>query len=182
MEVVHARCAGLDVHKKSVYACVICRGTDGKKRQEIRSFGTMTADLLKRIGFNLDYQSLDWGTVVQRRASKEPIDKGGWNIFATGWVGADLLDPAGNPALRTNGEKAHFGWPSDDKIEALRVEWMKAASPDDRKKLAEAIQTRAFEIVPYIPTGQWTPKTAFRNNIKGIITAPAFLMWNVEKT
>ena len=48
MEVVHARCAGLDVHKKSVYACVICRGTDGKKRQEIRSFGTMTADLLKR--------------------------------------------------------------------------------------------------------------------------------------
>src|ERR1700723_1116932 len=47
MEVVHARCAGLDVHKKSVYACVICRGTDGKKRQEIRSFGTMTADLLK---------------------------------------------------------------------------------------------------------------------------------------
>lgn len=47
MEVVHARCAGLDVHKKSVYACVLCRGTDGKRRQEIRSFGTMTADLLK---------------------------------------------------------------------------------------------------------------------------------------
>src|SRR5258708_1570184 len=47
MEVVHARCAGLDVHKKSVYACVICRGTDGKNGQEIRSFGPMTADLLK---------------------------------------------------------------------------------------------------------------------------------------
>jgi len=47
MQVVHARCAGLDVHKKSVYACVICCEADGKKRQEVRSFGTMTADLLK---------------------------------------------------------------------------------------------------------------------------------------
>ena len=47
MQVVHARCAGLDVHKKSVYACVICCEADGKKRQEVRSFGAMTADLLK---------------------------------------------------------------------------------------------------------------------------------------
>jgi len=30
-------------------------------------------------------------------------------------------------------------------------------------------------------TGQWTPKTAYRKSIKGVIQAPAFLMWNVEK-
>jgi transposase len=46
MEVVHARCAGLDVHKKSVYGCVICCEANGEKRQEKRSFGTMTKDLL----------------------------------------------------------------------------------------------------------------------------------------
>ena len=44
-----------------------------------------------------------------------------------------------------------------------------------------AIQERAFEVVPYLPTGQWKPKTAYRKNLKGIIQAPAFLMWNVEK-
>jgi peptide/nickel transport system substrate-binding protein len=141
----------------------------------------VVADELKKLGLNTEVQSMDWGTLVTRRAIKEPLDKGGWNIFATGWVGADLLDPAGNPTLRTNGDKGHFGWPSDDKIEALRVEWMKAKGADERKKLAEAIQARAFEIVPYIPTGQWFPKTAFRKNVKGVITAPAFLMWNVEK-
>src|SRR5438477_9533778 len=43
---VHARCAGLDVHKKRVYGCVICCEANGDKRQEKRSFGTMTADLL----------------------------------------------------------------------------------------------------------------------------------------
>jgi transposase len=47
MEVVHARCAGLDVHKKSVYGCVICCEADGEKRQQKQSFGTMTADLLR---------------------------------------------------------------------------------------------------------------------------------------
>jgi peptide/nickel transport system substrate-binding protein len=112
----------------------------------------------------------------------EPIDKGGWNIFCTGWVGADLLDPAVNPTLRTNGKKGHFGWPSDDKIESLRTEWLKATTLDDRKRLAAAIQARAFEIVPYLPTGQWKPVTAYRKNAKGVINAPAFLMWNVEKT
>ena len=53
---------------------------------------------------------------------------------------------------------------------------------DERKKLAEAIQQRAFEVVPYLPTGQWTAMTAYHKNVKGIINAPAFLMWNVEKT
>jgi transposase len=46
MQEVHERCAGLDVHKKSVYACVIWSEAQGKKRQEVRSFGTMTTDLL----------------------------------------------------------------------------------------------------------------------------------------
>jgi len=46
MEVVHARCAGLDVHKKSVYGCVICCEANGEKQQEKRNFGTVTAELL----------------------------------------------------------------------------------------------------------------------------------------
>ena len=47
MEVVHARCAGLDVHKKSVYGCVIGCETNGQKRQEKRKFGSVTAELLR---------------------------------------------------------------------------------------------------------------------------------------
>ena len=33
----------------------------------------------------------------------------------------------------------------------------------------------------YLPTGQWKPVTAYRKNVKGVLEAPAFLMWNVEK-
>jgi hypothetical protein len=46
MEVLHARCAGLDVHKRSVVACVLLTQPDGSVRREVRTFGTMTADLL----------------------------------------------------------------------------------------------------------------------------------------
>lgn len=45
MDIVHLSCAGLDVHKKSVVACVL-RVVDGELLQETRSFGTMTSELL----------------------------------------------------------------------------------------------------------------------------------------
>lgn len=45
MEVVYNRCSGLDVHKETVVACVMVR-EGGKLQKEIRSFRTMTSDLL----------------------------------------------------------------------------------------------------------------------------------------
>jgi transposase len=47
MDVIYSRCSGLDVHKKSVTACRIVPGPDGKPHKEIQTFGTMTADLLR---------------------------------------------------------------------------------------------------------------------------------------
>jgi transposase len=47
MQVVHERCAGLDVHKKSIFGCVLWFDEKGDKQQEIRSFGAMTAELLQ---------------------------------------------------------------------------------------------------------------------------------------
>ena len=47
MEVVHERCCGLDVHKQTVVACVIVPGKGSQPQKEIRTFGTMTADLLE---------------------------------------------------------------------------------------------------------------------------------------
>lgn len=46
MEVLYARCAGLDVHKKTVVACLLTPGTRGRATKTVRTFGTMTADLL----------------------------------------------------------------------------------------------------------------------------------------
>ena len=69
---------------------------------------------------NIDFQSLEWGTVVARRASQEPIDKGGWNIFYTYLGGFGNISPAPNIAFKSSGTKSNwFGWPTDAKMEAI---------------------------------------------------------------
>jgi transposase len=40
------RCAGLDVHKKTVAACVRTPGQDGQRQQQTRTFTTTTKGLL----------------------------------------------------------------------------------------------------------------------------------------
>ena len=120
-------------------------------------------------------------TLVTRRASKEPIEKGGWSVFGTGWVGADLLDPAGNPALRTNGEKAWFGWPVSEEIEAMRKAWIDASDQAAEKRIADAMQRQWFIEVPMIQTGQWMQPTAHRADITDLL--PGFaLFWNVRRS
>ena len=47
MEVVYARCCGLDIHKRSVVACVIVPDAAGKPKRTIRRYSTMTDDLLR---------------------------------------------------------------------------------------------------------------------------------------
>ena len=46
MDMMHSRCAGLDVHKKTVQACIRCVGERGHVSKEFREFGTMTGELL----------------------------------------------------------------------------------------------------------------------------------------
>jgi transposase len=47
MDILHDRCAGLDLHKKTVVACVRAVDPDGHVRTRTRTFATMTADLLE---------------------------------------------------------------------------------------------------------------------------------------
>ena len=46
MEVLYRCCAGLDVHKRTVVSCLLRTAEDGRRSKELRTFGTMTADLL----------------------------------------------------------------------------------------------------------------------------------------
>ena len=139
-------------------------------------------EVLKKLGINAELSAMDWGTLITRRASHEPIDKGGWNIFFTWTAAPDLLNPAVHSQLRGNGAKAWFGWPTDAKIEALRDQWFAAPDLEAQKKIAAQIQEDAFETVPHIQSGMFVIPTAFRKNLKGVIVAPVLFLWNVEKS
>ena len=47
MEVLYRVCCGLDVHKKTVAACLRVPGPNGTRAEEIRTFGTTTRELLQ---------------------------------------------------------------------------------------------------------------------------------------
>ena len=65
--------------------------------------------------------------------------------------------------------------------EALRAAWFAATDDARRRNLADEIQQRAFQFVPYIPTGQLIGRRAFRKNLAGVIDAPLPFLWNIKK-
>jgi peptide/nickel transport system substrate-binding protein len=138
-------------------------------------------DLMQKVGMKVDLEVMDWGTLVQRRASKEPPEKGGWNMFITGWNGLDTTTPITHQTLRANGAKAWFGWPDLPPLQALIDAWLEAGDLPSQQKLAAEIQAKALELVPYLPTGQAFYRTACRKDITGIIPGQ-FVFWNVRRT
>jgi peptide/nickel transport system substrate-binding protein len=145
------------------------------------AFITVAADAFRKIGLNIDEQMVDWGTVVQRRTSKETTDKGGWSIFPAGAPGPEYVDPMLANTLRSNGAQAWFGWPNDPKLEAAYEAWIDAPNATERHKQEVAFQTAAFDYVPTIPLGQYLPQAAWRSNLTGLLKGSAPVFWGVEK-
>ncbi len=129
-------------------------------------------DALTKIGFNVDLQALEWGSVVQRRASREPIDKGGWNIFYTWLGGFGNITPAPSIALRGNGTAAWFGWAKNPKIEELYSAWFEAPDQAAQQKICEAMQVAFWENPTFVPMGMYDPPTAFHNYMRDVPDGP----------
>jgi peptide/nickel transport system substrate-binding protein len=147
----------------------------------IQKLPEVAAQLLRQAGFKVDLQSMDWNTVVTRRAKKDPPSAGGWNMFCTAWVAPDIWNPLANPAVGALGDKSWFGWPSDDALEKLRDQFARATNAANKKALAEAIQARAFEIGTHAPLGEYVNPLAARRNVGGFVTGPGNLYWNIRK-
>ena len=145
----------------------------------LKALADVGADMLKQAGMNVDYQSLDWGTVLSRRTSKAPVDQGGWSVFFTSWAGTDMLTPAGHLSLRGNGQDAWFGWPTAPKIEALRDEWFADPTLQAQQATAVKLQEQVLIEVPYIPLGQYLQATAYRASLQGVLNGFA-IFWNAH--
>jgi peptide/nickel transport system substrate-binding protein len=148
----------------------------------LQAVAQVTNAVYRRVGLNVDYVSTDWGTVISRRASKEPVAKGGWSTFVTTADGLGLANPIGNNMIRGSGQNAWFGWPTSPRLVALREAWLDAPDLAAQRKIAEDIQRVVWDEVPYIPVGQWSLPIAYRTNVTGILRSPYPTFWNVAKT
>jgi peptide/nickel transport system substrate-binding protein len=143
----------------------------------------VAAQLMRQAGFKVDLQAMDWQTLVSRRAKKDPIVSGGWNMFCTAWVAPDIWSPINNAALDARGDKSGwFGWPEDAKLQELRGKFMRETDAAKKKKLSEEIQAEAFQNATHAPLGEYQAPVAMRGNVTGLNTSGlAHIYWNVKK-
>jgi peptide/nickel transport system substrate-binding protein len=147
----------------------------------LANLAPVAKSLMEKAGFKVDMHSMDWQTLVARRAKKDPPAQGGWHAFLTGWVAADILNPVMMGFLNASCDKAMFGWPCDKELESLRDQYARETNPAQLKAIAEASQVRATQYPTHIPLGQGFQPVAMRKNVDGMIQAPVTVFWNVEK-
>jgi peptide/nickel transport system substrate-binding protein len=158
---------------------VIMKPTD---LASIQKLPDVAAQLLRQAGFKVDLQAMDWQTLVGRRAKKDAPDKGGWHMFLTAWQTFDVWNPIANPALDSRGEKSTwFGWATDEKLVDLRNQFMRATDDAGKKKLADAIHVRAFEVATHVPLGEYQQPMAARKNVSGFFVSNGNIYWNLKK-
>jgi len=138
-------------------------------------------DALKRAGVNVEDQAMDWGTTLQRRASKEPLDKGGWSLFVSVTPVPEYRDPLLGSLLRGNGKDAWIGWPNMPDMEAAYNAWLDADTKAEQTRLERQIQLIAIDQVPFIPLGRYLPTIAWSTSISDPGKGPAPTFWNVSK-
>lgn len=141
----------------------------GEDVPRIAAVAAVVAETMRRIGINLDYTALDWGTVLARIPRRAPLAEGGWSCFVTYWSGIDLADPAVSAPLRGSGPRAGAGWPDSPALESLREAWFAAAELPERQRIARELQQQAAMDVPFIPAGEYLQPTAYRGNLQGML-------------
>ena len=148
----------------------------------LANLAPVAKSLLEKGGFKVDMVSMDWQTLVARRAKKDPPTAGGWNAFLTGWVAADILNPVMMGFMNAGCDKAMFGWPCDKEIEALRDQFAHETNPAKLKAIAEAVQVRETQYPTHVPLGQWFQPAAVRKVTDGYVPAPVPVFWSVTKS
>ena len=139
---------------------------------------------MKGVGINADLQSMDWSTLVSRRAVKDPPPApAGWHLFPTAWPSSAMMNPVVNAPLDTSCDaKNWFGWPCDEELVKLRLAYLSAKDEGQRYRAVQAIQARFLESAPYAYPGQYFPQIAYRKDrMQGAIGLGSPAFWNLEK-
>ena len=88
-------------------------------------------------------------------------------MYVTVAGGFDADSPITNAYLSASCGTTLPGWPCDKQLDELRAAWIKEANPAKRRALLDAFHKQAFEALPYILTGQFSPAIAMRKTLKG---------------
>nr|WP_237182551.1 ABC transporter substrate-binding protein [Roseomonas marmotae] len=145
----------------------------------VSALNLVAADMMRRCGINVELQAMDFGTFIRRIANQDPPERGGWNTVCVSTAGASWVNPAAHNYLRGNGRRSIVGWPTSERLEALRDQWFETP-PERQGEIGRAMQAAAFQDLPFIPVGLFYQNTAYRSDLTGMVKgAPVF--WNLRR-
>jgi len=130
----------------------------------------LMAEQLKRAGFKVDLNVVDWATLVQRRNDAKL-----WDIYIThsGQFPEPMLSP---PQL---GDGAPGWWSSPAKQAALTA-FNQQSDPAKRAALWGKVQQVVYEEVPYINVGKFASLSAKSPALEGYVPATWPFFWNTS--
>lgn len=142
----------------------------------------VVAQALRTIGMNVEIQPMDIQTLFTRRGIQAPIEENGWSIYNGYWQSVDILNPITNVGVNGRGKDGGwFGWHEDARLVELRNAFIREPDEAKRKAIVEEIQTRAYDLVTFVPLGKFNAPYAFRDNVTGLVNGPGPVFWNVSK-
>jgi peptide/nickel transport system substrate-binding protein len=130
----------------------------------------VATEQLKKAGFNIDLQVVDWATLVSRRAKPEEFD-----LFST----ANTFTPGPSAAGFT--DPSWPGWWENPEKEKLLKEVNTEMDPAKRKAAWEGIQKLFYQDVPIVKFGDYFLLEAKSKQIKNLDGTPFPYYWNVQK-
>ena len=132
------------------------------------------AENMKKAGFTVDEQVMDWGTVLGRRARPD-----GWGLFRVYANGVDMASPL-NHFYVANNCSDYPGRSCDANITTLLQDFVRAPDAAARKGVAERIQRAAYELTPSVMWGQFSRPAGYRARLKNLIPSSFPMFWQVE--
>ncbi len=138
---------------------------------------TILADRLKRAGFAVDAQVMDWATLLQRRTQRS-----GWNVYGVHALGLDLQSPLTNVIISSDCQNAPAsGFMCDKDMLPLFEAFSRAPGTPAQRAIAGRIQAIVYDQALAVPFGQFAQPAAYRTALTGLLPSAIPLFWSVEK-
>ena len=150
--------------------------------QGMRAVSLAGVHQLRRAGINVDLQEMENGVRSRRLFNQAAPDKGGWSaFFGLNDRSVPNTNPFGNNLIRADGLAAGLGWPTSERIEALRAAWLDAGNIDEQRRICTELQLQLWQDVPYIPMGEYWQSTAYRKDLLDVLPGCFPVFWGIRR-
>ncbi len=144
------------------------------------AIGTITQDALKQIGIAVDFQAIDFNTLL------EIIDSQAYDAFILGWRNGYPDDPDQTSLFTPSGDTIggqNFSSYNNPKVTELmeQARTLPGCDPTERAAIYHEIQKLLQDDVAYVPLYSIGGMYAARTNVDGFGPYPSQLYWNVDR-